>query len=227
MSIANRALIVLGILMAGPLPAADTKPEKCRPPELASYLEARAEQVTAAAKPPATLSAWEQGRKELGRKFFAILGLDPMPAKTPLCSRKVGQPLDVGRSVFQRVVFESRPKNYVAAHLYLPKEIKSPAPAILYVPGHGGRDGYHRHPLSYSVHGYVALNLPALGEEGKLGGGMGCGHKGPYYNAYQWFNTGYNPAGAEVWDTIRAVDTPHRTVLERTVRCSAATESDA
>jgi len=28
------------------------------------------------------------------------------------------------------------------------------------------RDGYHQHPLSFAAHGYVALNLPALGEEG-------------------------------------------------------------
>lgn len=206
MSITSRMLIVFGILMVGQLPAADTKPEKCRPPELASYLEARAERLTAAAKPPATLSAWEQRREELRRKFFAILGLDPLPQKTPLCPRTVGQPLDLGRSVFHRVVFESRPKNYVAAHLYVPKGGMAPAPAVIYVPGHGRRDGYHRHLVSYAAHGYVALNLPALGEEGKTGGGMGCGHKGPFYNDYHWYSTGYNPAGAEVWDGIRAVD---------------------
>ena len=174
--------------------------------DLASYLDARAQRLTADAKPPANLADWEKRRTDLRKKYVAILGLDPMPEKTPLNPRAVGEPVDLGRSVFRRVVFESRPKNYVAAHLYLPKEIKSPAPAVLYVPGHGGRDGYHQHPLSYAAHGYVALNLPALGEEGKLGGGMGCGHKGPYYNAYHWHNTGYNPAGAEVWDTIRAVD---------------------
>jgi len=173
---------------------------------LVSYLDARAERLTAAAKPPANLSDWEQRREDLRAKYLAVLGLDPLPEKTPLNPRIVGEPLDVGRSMFRRVVFESRPKNYVAAHLYLPKTITAPAPAIIYVPGHGGRDGYHQHPLSYAAHGYVAINLPGLGGEGKLGGGMGCGHKGPYYNAYHWFNTGYNPAGAEVWDTIRAVD---------------------
>ncbi len=198
--------VVSGLLMAGQLQAADAKPGKCRPPELASYLEARAEKVTAAAKPPATLSDWEQRREGLRKKLLAILGLDPLPEKTPLGPRMVGQPLDLGRSVFHRVVFESRPKNYVAAHLYVPKEVVAPAPAVIYVPGHGQRDGYHRHPLSYAAHGYVALNMPSLGDEGKTGGCMGCGHKGPYYNSYHWYSTGYNPAGAEVWDGVRAVD---------------------
>jgi len=199
-------LVLSGILMVGQSQAADVKPGECRPPELTTYLEARAEKLTAGAKPPATLSDWEQRRGELRKKFLAILGLDPLPEKTPLCPRKVGQPLDLGRSLFQRVVFESRPKNYVAAHLYVPKEVVAPAPAVIYVPGHGQRDGYHRHVVSYAGHGYVALNMPALGDEGKTGGGMGCGHKGPFYNSYRWYSTGYNPAGAEVWDGMRAVD---------------------
>jgi dienelactone hydrolase len=173
---------------------------------LASYLESRAAQLTAAVRPPARRTDWEQQRKTLQKQYLAILGLDPLPEKTPLNATAVGEPLDVGRSIFRRVVFESRPKNYVAAHLYLPKAVQTPAPAIINVPGHGQRDGYHQHPLSCAAHGYVALNLPALGEEGKTGGGMGCGHKAPYYDKYHWYNTGYNPAGAEVWDTIRAVD---------------------
>lgn len=196
----------LGILMAGQVLAAEKKPGECRPPELAAYLEARAERLTAEVRPPATLADWEQRREGLRKRFFAVLGLDPLPETTPLHARKVGQSLDLGPSLFQRVVFESRPKNYVAAHLYVPKGVVAPAPAVLYVPGHGQRDGYHRHPVSYAAHGYVALNMPALGDEGKSGGGMGCGHKQPFYDRYGWYSTGYNPAGAEVWDGIRAVD---------------------
>lgn len=204
--IVSRVALAAGAFVAsGALAAAEeSKPGAAE--NVASYLDSRAAHVTAAAKPPASLSEWEQRREDLRRKYFAVLGLDPLPEKTPLNPRTVGEPLDVGRSVFRRVVFESRPKNYVAAHLYLPKDVQAPAPAIIYVPGHGGRDGYHQHPLSYAAHGYVAMNLPALGEDGKVGGGMGCGHKQPYYDKYHWYSTGYNPAGAEVWDTIRAVD---------------------
>lgn len=200
------SLLAFSLLTVSQLQAADAKPEVCRPPELASYLEARAEKLTAAIKPPATLADWQKRQGDLRQKLLAILGLDPLPEKTPLHARKVGEPLDLGRSVFHRVVFESRPKNYVAAHLYVPKEVVAPAPAVIYVPGHGQRDGYHRHLVSYAAHGYLALNMPALGDEGKTGGGMGCGHKAPYYNKFHWYNTGYNAAGAEVWDGVRAVD---------------------
>jgi dienelactone hydrolase len=189
--------------MAGEAPE---QPQPIDSQNLARYLESCAAKLTAAIRPPARLADWEQQREVLQKQYLAVLGLDPLPDKTPLNPTAVGDPLDVGRSFLRRVVFESRPKNYVAAHLYLPKEAHAPAPAIINVPGHGKRDGYHQHPLSFAAHGYVALNLPALGEEGKTGGGMGCGHKAPYYDKYHWYNTGYNPAGAEVWDTMRAVD---------------------
>ena len=205
-ALALTALFVSSLPMVGRLQAADAKPEVCRPPELASYLEARAEKVTAAARPPATLADWQRRQGDLRQKLLTILGLDPLPQKTPLRARTVGESLDLGRAMFHRVVFESRPKNYVAAHLYVPKDVVAPAPAVIYVPGHGNRDGYHRHSVSYSAHGYVALNMPAIGDEGKTGAGMGCGHKAPYYNKFHWYNTAYNPAGAEVWDGIRAVD---------------------
>ncbi len=185
---------------------AEAQQQPIDPDNLASYLESRAARLTASVRPPARAADWQQQRAARYRQYLAILGLDPPPDKTPLNARFVGEPLDVGRSVFRRVVFESRPKNYVAAHLYLPKDVQAPAPAVINVPGHGNRDGYHQHPLSCAAAGYVALNLPALGEEGKTGGGMGCGHKQPYYDKYNWYNTGYNPAGAEVWDTMRAVD---------------------
>ena len=200
------APVVLGMLIAGELRAEEAKLLECRPPGLLAYLEARAERLTAQARPPATLGDWEQRRGDLWQKYLALLGLDPLPEKTELRPRKVGEPLDLGLSIFQRVVFESRPRNYVAAHLYVPKRVLAPAPAVIYVPGHGQRDDYHRHLVSYAAHGYVALNMPALGDEGKVGGGMGCGHKKPYYDDYQWYSTGYNPAGAEVWDGMRAVD---------------------
>lgn len=198
--------VVTGWLPAALNAAGAAKSKESEPSNLAKYLDWRAAKLTAAAKPPTKPADWEQRRDDLRKKYLAMLGLDPMPEKTPLNARMVGEPLDVAQSLCRRVIFESRPKSYIAAHLYVPKAVQTPAPAIIYVPGHGKRDHYHQHPLSYAAHGYVALNMPALGDEGRVGGGMGCGHKGPYYDNYQWYNTGYNPAGVEVWDTIRAVD---------------------
>jgi len=179
--------------------------------DVSNYLVSCLRRIRRENAPPKSPAEWRARRKEVLARYLDTLGLDPPPKKTPLKPRFLGRPKDLGHSIFRRVVFESRPKNYVAAHLHLPKGVSGPVPAIIYTPGHhaDGRDGYLVHPLTYAANGFVALSLPALGGEGRRGGGRGgrgCGHKGPYYGDYRWHNTGYFPPAAEVWDTIRAVD---------------------
>ncbi len=157
--------------------------------------------------PPTSADEWNKSNKARRRKLMRMLGLDPLPKRTPLNPRYVGEPVELEGCTFRRVVLESAPGIFVAAHLYIPKGVKIPAPAVVYVPGHSRRDGYLRHSLAYGSLGYVTIGLPMVGEEGKIDDGCGkCGHYGPYYGNFHWYSTGYNPAGAEVWDTMRAVD---------------------
>ncbi len=171
------------------------------------HLEYLAHNITYNNHPPATIAEWEAKRVELRKKFLKIINLDPMPEKTPLNVRYVGEKIDLGNCYFQRVVFESRPKIYVAAHLYIPKNVTFPVPAVIHVPGHSRRDNNRPHPRTYAANGFVAIALPMVGEEGKVGTGWGnCGEYGPYVGHFNWFNTGYNAIGPTVWDGIRAVD---------------------
>lgn len=157
--------------------------------------------------PPTSADDWNRSSRARRGKLTRVLGLDPLPKRTPLNPRYVGEPVELERCTFRRVVLESAPGIFVAAHLYIPKGVKFPAPAVVYVPGHSRRDGYFRHSLAYGSRGYVTIGLPTVGEEGKIDDGCGkCGHYGPYYGNFHWYSTGYSPAGAEVWDTIRAVD---------------------
>jgi len=157
--------------------------------------------------PPASADEWNESSETRRKKLMRMLGLDPLPKRTPPNPRYVGEPVELERCTFRRVVFESSPGIYVAAHLYIPKGVTFPAPAVVYVPGHSRRDGYFRHSLAYGSNGYVTIGLPMVGEEGKIDDGCGkCGHYGPYYGNFHWYSTGYNPAGAEVWDTMRAID---------------------
>jgi hypothetical protein len=143
----------------------------------------------------------------LRNNVLEIIGLNPMPEKTPLNARLVGEKVDLGNCYFQRVVYESRPHVYVAAHLFIPKNITFPVPAVIHVPGHGRRDAYRPHPRTYAANGFVAIELPMVGEEGKVGAGWGrCGEYGPYLGHFNWYNTGYTPAAPTVWDGIRTVD---------------------
>ncbi len=166
-----------------------------------------AHKITNERTAPATFAEWTAKRAELRNKVLDLLGLNPMPEKTPLNVKLVGDKVDLGNCYFQRVVFESRPHIYVAAHLYIPKNVTFPVPAIIYVPGHGRRDAYRPHPRTYAANGFVAIELPMVGEEGKIGAGWGpCGEYGPYLGHFNWYNTGYTPAAPTVWDGIRTVD---------------------
>ncbi len=174
---------------------------------ITEHLNYLAHKITTEAQPPATLSELEAKRPELRKKFFEIIGLNPMPEKTPLNIQFVGEKVDLGNCYFQRVVFESRPKSYVAAHLYIPKNVTFPVPAVIHVPGHGMRDKYRLHPRTYAENGFVAIGLPMVGEEGRRGAGwQKDGEKGPYVGHFNWYNTGYGAVAPTVWGDIRTVD---------------------
>ena len=166
-----------------------------------------AHKITTERTAPATLVELKSQRPELKEKVLDILGLNPMPEKTPLNVKNIGDKVDLGDCFFQRVLFESRPNVYVAAHLYIPKNVTFPAPAIIHVPGHSRRDNYRPHPRTYAANGFVAIGLPMVGEEGKIGAGWdACGEHAQYLGHFNWYNTGYSAATPTVWDGIRTVD---------------------
>ena len=166
-----------------------------------------AHKITTERTAPATLVELKTQRPELLEKVLDILGLNPMPEKTPLNAKLVGDKVDLGNCYFQRVVYESLPQVYVAAHLFIPKNVTFPVPAVIHVPGHGRRDAYRPHPRTYAENGFLSIELPMVGEEGKIGAGWDpCGEHGQYLGHFNWYNTGYTPAAPTVWDGIRTVD---------------------
>jgi hypothetical protein len=171
------------------------------------HLDYLAHKISVESDAPKTAAEIESRRDDLRKKVLKIIGLDPMPEKTPLNAHLIGEKVDLGNCYFQRVVFESRPKVYVAAHLYIPKNVKFPVPAIIQVPGHSRRDHYRSHPRTYAENGFVAIGIPMIGEEGKVGSGWGkCGEWGAYVGHFNWYNTGYTTAAPTVWDGIRTLD---------------------
>ena len=84
------------------------------------YLARRGEEVTRNNLADIeNLDAWKHKRPEVRRRFLYTLGLDPMPAKTPLHARTTGELQRDGYRV-ENVVFESMPGLYVTANLFLP-----------------------------------------------------------------------------------------------------------
>ncbi|HEY0551511.1 MAG TPA: acetylxylan esterase [Verrucomicrobiae bacterium] len=153
---------------------------------------------------------WEARRTDLRQQYLEMLGLWPMPERTPLQAQVTGViERDEGFRV-EKLHFQSRPGLYVTGNLYLPKDAKVGAklPAVLYVCGHSGRgrDGnktaFQHHGMWFATHGYAALLIDTL----QLGE-IAAIHHGTYReNRWWWQARGYTPAAVECWNGIRALD---------------------
>jgi len=150
---------------------------------------------------------WRKLRPKLYRQFMDMLGLWPVPRRTPLKATVTGK-LERRGFVVEKLHFQSRPRLYVTGNLYRPKKPSGKLPAVLYVCGHAnrGRDGsksaYQHHAMWFATHGYVCLIIDTL----QLGE-IAAIHHGTYkYDRWWWHSRGYTPAGVECWNAIRAVD---------------------
>src|ERR1041385_2465158 len=153
-----------------------------------------------------TLDDWKKQRPALRQQLLYMLGLDPLPARTPLKAQLTGR-LDRGAYRVEKVVFQSLPGFYVTGNFYLPKDAAQPAPTILYLCGHsahplGAKVEYQDRALWFASHGYPCLVLDTL----EFGEVAGIHHGTHNLNMWHWLSLGYTPAGVEVWNAIRALD---------------------
>ena len=157
------------------------------------------------------IEGWKARRGTYRQELFEMLGLAPLPEKTELKPVVTGR---VEHELFtvEKLHFQSRPGLYVTANLYLPRHVPKPAPAILYLSGHGpvikngisygNKVAYQHHGAWFARNGYVCLILDTL----QLGELQGT-HHGTYNQGQWWWNSrGYTPAGVEAWNSIRALD---------------------
>ncbi|MFO1095367.1 MAG: prolyl oligopeptidase family serine peptidase [Planctomycetaceae bacterium] len=158
-----------------------------------------------------TLEDWTSRRDEYRRQLREMLGLDPLPEKTPLEPVVTGM-LDHPEFTVEKLHFQSQPDLYVTANLYVPKGLTGKAPTILYVCGHaqmrdgerslGNKTGYQHHGEWFARHGYVCLTIDSL----QLGEVEGVHHGTYKFDRWWWNSRGYTPAGVEAWNCIRALD---------------------
>ncbi|HBH54042.1 MAG TPA: hypothetical protein DDY91_19320 [Planctomycetaceae bacterium] len=151
---------------------------------------------------------WDVARSPLRQQYLDMLGLWPLPERTPLQPQVTGT---VERESFtvENVHFQSKPGLYVTGNLYLPRPLpQGKLPAVLYVCGHSGkgRDGnktaFQHHGMWFATHGYVCLIIDTL----QLGEVAGIHHGTYQHNRWWWHSAGYTPAGVECWNGVRAID---------------------
>jgi dienelactone hydrolase len=195
------------------LPAAEPKEDTSRGDRmLEAYFRAQTRHIADGCLAGITSKAdWEKKRPQLHRQFLEMLGLWPLPARTPLKPVITGK-VDADNFIIEKLHFQSRPGLYVTGNLYVPKKAKFPVPAVLYVCGHGNvvekgvsygsKVFYQHHPAWFAEHGYVCLVLDTL----ELGEIPGTHHGTCSLNMWWWQTLGYTPAGVECWNAMRALD---------------------
>jgi dienelactone hydrolase len=153
-----------------------------------------------------SLEEWKRARPARRTELLYMLGLDPLPRRTPLAARVTGT-LTRPDYRIEKVVFQSQPALYVTGNLYLPVRGSGPRPTILYLSGHaphprGAKFHYQDRAAWFAAHGYVCLILDTL----EFGEVAGIHHGIHDLNMWNWLSLGYTPAGVEVWNAMRAID---------------------
>ncbi len=158
-----------------------------------------------------TIEDWETKRLVYRKQLFEMLGLEPLGEKTDLKPVITGK-VEHDEFTVEKIHYQSRPGLYVTGNLYIPKGLEEPAPAILYVCGHGAvkknnisygnKVRYQHHAAWFARHGYVCFTIDTL----QLGEIEGIHHGTYRYKMWWWNSRGYTPAGVEAWNCIRALD---------------------
>jgi hypothetical protein len=149
-----------------------------------------------------TREEWEARAAEVRPRVLRALGLDPLPERTPLNARTVGETQRDGYRI-QRIVFESRPGLPVTANVYVP-DGDGPFPLVLCPVGHWGR-GKNEPEAAARSHalaklGTITITYDPFGqEERKI---PGNGHD----EHWRLVLTGHTNMSIMVWDTVRALD---------------------
>lgn len=153
-----------------------------------------------------SLDDWQRQRPILRQQLAYMLGIDPLPSRTPLRARVTGT-MERSEYRIEKVAFESSPGLYVTGNFYVPRGVTQPVPAILYLCGHsphpqGAKTQYQDRTVWYARNGYCVLVLDTL----EFGEVPGIHHGTHNLGMWNWLSLGYTPAGVEVWNAMRAID---------------------
>lgn len=177
------------------------------------YLSAEARRITDGALADFTdADAWKRLIPERRHQYREMMGLLDLPtgdAPRPPLNVHVTGVVDRPHYRIEKLYYESLPKLYVTANLYLPRSEgargNSPGMAgVLYVCGHSDTQKVHyqAHPRRFAELGFACLVVETV----QLGEVRGY-HHGLYREGWwHWVSRGYSPASIEAINGIRGLD---------------------
>jgi dienelactone hydrolase len=153
-----------------------------------------------------TREDWEKVKLQRYREMVEMLSLTDMPlsGERPELNVKVTGTVQQQGFRIEKLYYESLPGLYVVANLYIPDNLRKPAPAILYQCGHAHSQKVHyqAHARRFAELGFVCLIVETIQYGEVFGEHWGCYDRG-WFN---WYSRGYTPAGVETWNGIRGID---------------------
>ncbi len=172
-----------------------------------AFLKGRVQKISAIPTP--TLANFESVRLARKKELMRTLGLDPMPVRTPLNVRKTGTLQGNGFHI-EKIVYESRPKFYVTAHVYIPDhKPQQRLPVIVNVNGHWahkkGEDRLQLRSQFQALQGYIAITIDSPGWSFEGNSLIERRPEGTH-NDFMLVEGGTNTTGYYVWDAIRGLD---------------------
>lgn len=151
-------------------------------------------------------AAWARLVPSRRQQFLEMMGLHTLLPHEPRTPPQVKVTGTVERAQYriEKLYYESMPRLYVTANLYVPNHLTSRAPGVLYVCGHSPTQKVHyqAHARRFAELGFVCLIVDTV----QLGEARGY-HHGPYYQGwFHWYSRGYTPGGIELLNGIRGLD---------------------
>lgn len=158
---------------------------------------------------------WRERQNEVKQKIWKAVG--EFSEKTPLNPKITGKIKKDGYTV-ENLIYESLPGFYVTASLFIPDDLKKPAPAILFCTGHSGiayRRPLCQQPLLNLVKkGFIVLAFDPIGQGERLQyydqekgeSIIGSSTKEHSYPSPQVSLIGQSVARYFIWDGIRGID---------------------
>jgi len=163
-----------------------------------------------------TEADWVNRQKKVKDILMNIVG--PFPERTPLNAKVTGVVRKDGFRI-EKVIYESMPKLYVTACLFIPEGKPKQKPAIIQVSGHGfpafRSAGTQKQLYNLVRKGFIVLAIDPLGQgeriqywdEAKKASQVGSSPTDEHsWFGNQMFISGISPIRYFVWDGIRGVD---------------------
>ena len=168
------------------------------------FIQAYAARLATQLPYPTSHAEWQVRADDVGKRLRRSLGLDKLAACRHLPEAQVVGVLPRAGYTIEKVIYETLPGLWAAAHVYIPTGLRAPAPAVLFAPGHWMENGKLEPDIqmccaNLALRGLVVLVYDPIGQGERLGDWMEHGHLEPLL-------VGVSQTGLMVWESMCALD---------------------